>query len=224
MNRPRGQSADTVLLTGFEAYGDLPDNPSARIVALLDGCEIAGLKLQGHTLPVVHRGLAARIATLIETARPRAVLGLGLCPGEATIRLERIAINRLDFDLADNAEELIIDEPIDPDGPDACVATLPLYDIRNRLLDAGIPARLSESAGRFLCNALMYHALRYCATLNPTPPCGFIHLPCLPDQIAWRIRQYRPTHEEQLASMALETQTKAVRLALETLLGTSAPA
>jgi pyroglutamyl-peptidase len=91
-------------------------------------------------------------------------------------------------------------------------------------LDAGIPARLSASAGTFLCNALMYHAMRACAEHAPATPCGFIHLPYVPEQVSTLLLQMREwakveLHQRaDLASMALDVQVEAVRLAIETTL------
>ncbi len=77
--------------------------------------------------------------------------------------------------------------------------------------------RLSHSAGTFLCNATMYHALG----LTGEAPCGFIHLPYLPEQVSELMRTLR--HEQalelhqraDLASMSLETMIAAVACAAE---------
>jgi pyroglutamyl-peptidase len=101
---------------------------------------------------------------------------------------------------------------------------LPIHAIQDRLLAAGIPARLSGSAGTFLCNAAMYHALCACAEHAPGTPCGFIHLPYLPEQVAallLQIREWAKVELHQradLASMALEIQVEAVRIAIATTL------
>ena len=114
-------------------------------------------------------------------------------------------------------------------GPPAYLSTLPLYAMQERLLAAGIPCRLSGTAGTFLCNALMYHALRICGERTPAPPCGFVHLPYLPRQVAWLIRD---TAEEarlelhqraDLASMSLETMLEGARLAIEVALEHAPP-
>jgi pyroglutamyl-peptidase len=108
------------------------------------------------------------------------------------------------------------------DGPAAYPATLPVYEIQARLLEASVPARLSGSAGNFLCNALMYHALHACAGRDPAPACGFIHLPYLPLQVAGIIQDTRgearfELHQRgDLASMALDTMVDAIRLAVGT--------
>ncbi len=151
-----------MLLTGFEGYGGRSLNPSEQVVKRLAGTEIAGLRVVGHTLPVNYRELGPRITQLIEELRPRAVICLGLWPGSPLLRLERIAVNIADFEIPDNVG-LMTRGPVVEGGPEACRTTLPIHAIQERLLAAGIPVRLSASAGTFLCNALMYHALRACA-------------------------------------------------------------
>jgi pyroglutamyl-peptidase len=216
-----------MLLTGFAGYGGRAINPAEEVVRALDGALIAGERVDGRTLPVRYAKLGPRIAALIEELRPRAVLCLGLWPGEPMLRIERIAANVADFEIADDAG-LIARAPVVEGGPAGLLATLPIAAIRDRLLAAGIPARLSGTAGQFLCNALMYHALRLCAERAPPPACGLIHLPYLPQQVALLMAQKRdPAAVEvqqraDLASMALTTMVAGVRLAIEATLEVAA--
>jgi pyroglutamyl-peptidase len=143
------------------------------------------------------------------------------------LRIERIAANVADFEIADDAG-LIARAPVVEGSPAGLLATLPIAAIRDRLLAAGIPARLSGTAGQFLCNALMYHALRLCAERAPPPACGLIHLPYLPPQVALLMAQKRdPAAVEvqqraDLASMALATMVAGVHLAIEATLEVAA--
>jgi pyroglutamyl-peptidase len=181
-----------ILLTGFERFGPFPTNPSADIVAALHAKRVAGLPIVGFVLPV----------------------SLGLAGGEAVIRLERLAVNLADFQLPDNDGTTIVARKLAPDGPDALLARLDLAACRARLLQAGIPARLSESAGTYLCNAAMYGLLR---RVDGAVPCGFIHLPDTPAAVAARMRASK-TGGEAAASMALATMIKAVLVVLRTAL------
>jgi pyroglutamyl-peptidase len=213
-----------MLLTGFESYGGRSLNPSEQVVKRIAGAEICGVRVIGHTLPVSYAELGTRIAALIEEVRPRAVICLGLWPGAPVLRLERIADNNADFEIPDNVG-LMTRGPVVEGGAEAYLSTLPIHAIHDRLLDAGIPARLSGSAGTFLCNALMYHALRSCAEHTPRSPCGFMHLPYLPEQVSALLLQMREgakveLHQRaDLASMALSMQVEGIRLAIETTLG-----
>jgi pyroglutamyl-peptidase len=212
-----------MLLTGFESYGGRSLNPAEQVVKRLDGTEVADVGVNGHTLPVNYVELGPRIARLIEEVRPRAVVCLGLWPGTPLPRLERIAVNIADFEIPDNVGHMTRG-PVVEGGAEAYQSTLPIHAIQDRLLAAGIPARLSGSAGTFLCNALMYHALRACAEHAPGVPCGFIHLPYVPEQVAALLLQMREwakveLHQRaDLASMTLETQVEGVRLAIATTL------
>ncbi|UCH73808.1 MAG: hypothetical protein JSU82_16025 [Rhodospirillales bacterium] len=190
-----------VLVTGFEPYGGHAHNPSEAVARLLDGIEIGGAEVAGRVLPVIHAGLAARIEALIDESAPRAVICLGLDPGEAAIRLERVAANVLDFEIADNAGA-VLRGPIVADADDMLRSTLPLAAIERDLKAASLPVRCSDDAGRFVCNALMYHALSAANRRRPAPVCGFIHLPFLPEQAAHH------------ASLPLASMAEAVRIAI----------
>ena len=120
---------------------------------------------------------------MIEEIRPRAVICLGLWPGGPMLRIERIAVNIADFEIADNAG-LNAKAQVVEGGPAGLLETLPIETSGTGCSRAGIPARLSGTAGQFLCNALIYHALRFCALRVPPPRCGLIHLPHLPGQVA----------------------------------------
>ena len=216
-----------MLLTGFEGYGGRALNPSEQVVKRLGGAEIAGVRVVGHTLPVEYEKLGPRLAQLIEEVRPRAVICLGLWPGSPMLRLERIAVNITDFEIPDNVG-LMTRGPVVEGGAEAYRSTLPIDTIRDRLLAAGIPAQLSASAGTFLCNAAMYHALRTVAGRRPAPPAGFIHLPYVPEQVSALLLQLRDWQKVELhqradlASMSLDLQVEAVRLAIEAALAAGA--
>jgi pyroglutamyl-peptidase len=212
-----------ILVIGYEGYGGRSANPAEMVVKALHGTQVSNMPVEGRALPVVYAGLGERISRLVNEVRPRAMVCLGLWPGEPVIRLERVAVNIADFEIPDNAGALA-HGPLDPAGPDALMATLPIRAIQDALLDRGIPTRLSGSAGTFLCNATLYHALAACGRLSPPPPCGFIHLPYLPEQVAGLIRDTRTERRlelhqrSDLASMALATMIEGVRVAIETTL------
>lgn len=211
-----------VLLTGFEPYGGRGRNPSAEIVHSLGGSHIAGHEIIGHTLPVAFAPLEQKVRQLLEDINPALVVNLGLAPGTPFIRLERVAVNNADFEIPDNEGALCSDQAIVAKGPAALMATLPLRLIERRLLQDGIPVQLSDSAGAYLCNAIMYQCLSVLAQQDKNTPSGFIHLPYLPEQVADLIagtqesRSIELHQRSDLASMSLDVMIKAVRLAIET--------
>lgn len=209
-----------MLITGFEGYGGRGLNPAAEIANTLNGTKIAGCMVKGVSLPVQYAGLADRLEALINQYEPRAMICLGLWPGEAMIRLERVAININDFEIADN-EGLIEKGPIKVEGVGSRMSSLPLDEIQTRLLKAGIPARISSSAGNFLCNATMYTALGVVENSRSNVPCGFIHVPYLPAQVAelvatLKAEQVLELHQRaDVASMSLETAAYAIEIAAQ---------
>lgn len=208
------------LVTGFEPYGGRGLNPSAEVARRLDGTTIADTRVAGRTFPVSYRALRQNLAQAIAETRPAVMLSLGLWPGESVIRLERIGINVADFEIPDNEGECLVDAVLADGGKDAHFATLPLRAIEGALLDAGIPARISSTAGTFLCNATLYSELDILAGNGADVPCGFIHLPYLPEQVAGMIAETREQRSLELhqradvASMTLDTMVEAARVAL----------
>ncbi|MEJ0072126.1 MAG: hypothetical protein WDO24_29260 [Pseudomonadota bacterium] len=70
---------------------------------------------------------------------------------------------------------------------------------------AGLPARLSFHAGTHCCNLWLYHALGTLERRGRPIPCGFVHLPCLPEQAL----------DGTSAAMPLDHMVQAVRLIAE---------
>jgi pyroglutamyl-peptidase len=202
-NRPPGPT----LIAGFEPFGGHERNPAAEIARALDRERIGGAQVVGRFLPVSHRAIAGRLAELVEEHRPRLVIALGLAAAERALRLERFGHNLAHFEITDNDGVRVMDEEIEPGGPVAVRATLPLRGIEQRLLAAGIEARLSETAGTFLCNIALYYLMRLAERRSPSFLGGFIHLPYMSEQVA--------LETSDTPSMELSRLVAAVRIAVE---------
>ena len=195
----------------------------------MDGKTVAGAQVIGRTLPVAYSSLRSEIERLLAEIQPAVAISLGLWPGEPVIRIERIGVNVTDFEIPDNEGKLLVDEVIQADGLAARLSTLPIRKIEQALLDAGIPARISSTAGTFLCNACLYTLLAAADTAENTPAaCGFIHLPYLPAQVAEQLQQLRRKGElefhqrSDFASMDLATSIRAIEIAVATSIRASA--
>jgi pyroglutamyl-peptidase len=214
--------SDRALVTGFVPYGGRGRNPAAEIAAALDGRTILGMPVIGRTLPVSYSEIRRSVEELLNELRPRVVISLGLWPGATMIRIERVGLNLADFEIPDNTGWLATDELIVGNGATALIASLPTRKIERSLLDAGIPARISNSAGTFLCNACLYSFLSAVEARAQNTACGFIHVPYLPEQVAGlltdlAIEARQEVHQRaDLASMDLATSTRAVEVALQT--------
>lgn len=210
------------LVLGFEGYQGRSGNPAAAVADALDGLAEGGVQVIGVTLPVVYDGLIARIEALLDQHTPQIAVGLGLWPGEPMIRLEQLAYNRAEFEMPDNAGRIVSGEPLIEGGPVALEATLPVDRIASELLARGIPARSSQTAGTFLCNATLFALLHAAAARPGVRRCGFVHLPYLPEQVAALARAIHEDRElglyqrADLASMHLETMVEALRTLLST--------
>lgn len=120
----------------------------------------------------------------VERENPDAVVCVGQAAGRAAITPERVAINLRDAVSPDNAGVIPRDEPVEPGAPAAYFSTLPIREMQRRIEEHGIPSVLSNTAGTFVCNGLMYGLLHHLSATGNKIPGGFIHVPCLPDQAA----------------------------------------
>jgi pyroglutamyl-peptidase len=211
-----------VLVTGFEPYGGRGSNPAYDAMTALDGREIGGARVVGRALPVAIASLKVNTATLLEEISPSIVISLGLWPGESMIRLERVGINIADFEIADNEGAICCDLAVSGNGSLARPASLPLRKIEEELLAAGIPVRLSSTAGTFLCNACLYSFLEAVEMQAHQILCGFIHVPYTPEQVAQLVadirngRQLELHQRADLVSMELSRTIRAVEIAIAT--------
>jgi pyroglutamyl-peptidase len=173
-----------ILVTGFEPFGGHPSNPSEEIVKAVDGRTVGDQTVRVAILPV-HHVEAGRAATrLISEHEPLAILHLGLAAGRARLALERVALNVMDYECADNAGYQARGEPCVAGGPAAYLSTLPLPAILGAIGREGIPAYLSNTAGTYLCNQTLYATLHAIVTERRRTLAGFMHVPLSPAMVA----------------------------------------
>ncbi|WP_178916721.1 hypothetical protein [Natronomonas gomsonensis] len=207
------------LLTGYEPFGDHDTNPSATLAETFDGRRVAGHEVVGEVLPVVFADAADEMAALLDEHDPDAVVMSGLAGGRNGVCLERVAVNVDDaVTVPDNDDADPENERIDPDGPDARFATLPVGDCVEALLDEDIPARLSNTAGTHLCNHLTYTTLGALDARDSDAPAGFLHLPYTPPMAADKARENNAHRGGSVPpSLSIEHQRRAVETVFETL-------
>lgn len=165
-----------LLLTGFVPFLDNPINPTEKIVKELDGATNGDYHIYGRVLPVEFAKSADTLFAHYDEIRPDAVICLGLAAGRNRITPERVAINCNDGE-PDNSGVAPEDQPIDPEGPAAYFSTLPIRRFVNTLNQAGLPAEISNTAGTYLCNNVMYSILNKIAKEGGIAPAGFVHIP-----------------------------------------------
>lgn len=165
-----------LLLTGFEPFLDYPINPTEEIIQALDGEVIGEYKVWGKLLPVEFYLSGDRIIEYIQDVLPDAVISLGLAAGRSQITLERIGINCADGE-KDNSGYRPLGERIVADGADGIFTSLPLDQMLEGLKQAGYPASISNSAGTYVCNQVMYRVLHHLQESKQSIQAGFIHVP-----------------------------------------------
>jgi pyroglutamyl-peptidase len=207
--------APVVLLTGFEPFGPYKANPSGEIARALDGATVGGARVRGLVLPVHGSEATATLARVLDTTDPLAIVQLGLAAGRTRIALERVAVNVMDYPLPDAEGAQPHDRPCAPGGPVGYWSRLPLDAIVAALATEGIPAYVSNSAGTYLCNQVMYWTLGRLAAGRAATLAGFLHLPLSASMVA-----ASGTDEP---SMDLALMRRGVEIALAVVVAAAAP-
>ena len=193
-----------VLVTGFEPFGGEDINPSWEVVKHLDKLVINDCQIVALQLPCVFFESLEVLYRAIDQYDPTLVIAVGQAGGRTDITIERIAINIIDASIADNQGQQPIDKTIIAEGPAAIFSTLPIKAIVAGLQAANIPASVSQTAGTYVCNQVMYGLLNKISDRRGVKG-GFIHVPYLPEQSAIHVGK---------PSMALETIRRSIELAI----------
>lgn len=195
-----------ILITAFDPFGGELINPALEAVKLMKD-EIQGAKIVKLIVPTVFKKSIDKAVEAIKRENPDVVLCIGQAGGRFGITPERIAINIDDARIQDNEGNQPIDSTIYVDGPSAYFSTLPVKAIVKEIQNGGLPSSLSNSAGTFVCNHLMYGVLYYLSKDKRDIRAGFIHVPFTPEQVA--------NKESSSPSMSIVDITRALELAVK---------
>ncbi|WP_421206337.1 pyroglutamyl-peptidase I [Aeromonas sp. 601027] len=194
-----------VLITGFDPFGGEPINPAWEAVKRLPETILDATVIKAQ-LPTVFGKSATLLAELMRQHQPDVVINVGQAGGRFAITPERIAINIDDARIPDNEQQQPIDEVIQADGAPAYFSRLPLKGMVQRIKENGIPAALSNTAGTFVCNHIMYQLHYLIEKEFPAVRGGFIHVPYITEQVADKVNQ---------PCLAMSEITRALALAIE---------
>lgn len=168
-----------ILVTAFEPFGGRGRNPSLDVLARLKAP--AGARLLKARLPVSGRAVGKKIAALIARIKPDLVISLGLAAGEAGLRVERFGVNVADYGIKDNAGWQPEGKKLDEKGPAAYFVTADPLKLAAAARRAGVPAYVSNHAGGYVCNTLIYSALA--ALAGTGAKYAFLHLPLTTEMV-----------------------------------------
>jgi pyroglutamyl-peptidase len=201
--------AKHVLITGIEPFGGDKINPSEMVARSLEGRLISGRPISVRVFPAETRTLRERLEQSLVEEDPDIVIALGQSGGRNSIALERVAVNVLDFDHPDNVGVMRKGDVVSRGGADARLSNLPFDRIIEAWHANGVPSYVSNSAGTFIGNQMLYELLGLTENASPPAIVGLVHLPFLPAQA---IAAGPETH----ASMTYDLMKKAVEILIET--------
>jgi pyroglutamyl-peptidase len=171
------------LVTGFEPFGGDAINPSSLAVDRLKK-RYGSVVVYTTTLPCSFGRSVGVLRKAIDKAKPDIVLCVGLAGGRSELCLERVGINVQDARIRDNDGKQPIDKPVVKGGPAAHFATLPIKACVSAMRQAGLAAAVSNTAGTFVCNHILYALMDIASHHSTSLRGGFLHVPYAPEQIA----------------------------------------
>ena len=177
-----------ILVTGFEPFGGAVINPAYEAVKLLPDV-IAGAEVIKIEIPTVFGKDEEVVRAAVEKHHPDAVLCVGQAGGRSGITVEKV--------------------PIREDGENAYFASLPVKSMVQYMKEAKIPARVSYTAGTFVCNDIMYRVLYMIDKEYPHMRGGFVHVPYLPEQTL-DLPEGTPSMPAEMIAKALECGIRAI--------------
>ncbi|MEA4930567.1 MAG: pyroglutamyl-peptidase I [Anaerolineaceae bacterium] len=197
-----------ILVTAFDPFGGERINPALEAVKLMRD-QIKGAEIVKLEIPTVFHKSIEKVKAAILSENPDVVLSIGQAGGRFEVTPERVAINVDDARIPDNEGNQPLNQPIFENGEPAYFATLPVKAIVEAIQAEGLPASLSNSAGTFVCNHIMYGVLYHISKMGKPIRAGFIHVPFTPEQVA-----KRPTPAPSLSAVdicrALEAAVAAI--------------
>lgn len=196
-----------VIITGFQPFGKETINPSYEAVRLLPD-EIAGAQIIKLQIPVVFGKAGEILAEAIRKESPDVVICVGQAGGRTCMSIERVAINwkECSADFPDNDGNSPSGNPVQEDGENAYFATIPIKAMVEHMKQNHIPAAISNTAGTYVCNDLMYNLLYTLDKEFPKTRGGFIHVPYATEQC---------TAHPNFASMSIPDISAGLKFGIE---------
>lgn len=199
-----------ILITAFDPFGGEDINPALEAVKLMKD-SIKGAEITKLEIPTVFKESILKTIEAIERENPDVVLNVGQAGGREGITPERIGINIDDARIPDNKGNQPLGEAIYKDGESAYFSTLPVKAMVKKIRDAGLPSSLSNSAGTFVCNHIMYGTLYNISKMDKEIRAGFIHVPFIKEQVEGKEdKKGKPYMELQAIVKGLELAVGAI--------------
>ncbi|MGL4676304.1 MAG: pyroglutamyl-peptidase I [Brevinema sp.] len=177
-----------ILVTGFDPFGGELLNPAWEAVKMLSD-SIDGHIVVKRQIPTVFYESIEVLLQHIEEVKPDLVLCVGQAGGRFDLSIERIGINIDDARIKDNKNQQPIDKAIYKDGENAYFVRLPIKQMMDQVREAEIPCSISNTAGTFVCNHILYGLLYHIEKYKCAKAGGFVHVPYTPEQVIQKSNQ-----------------------------------
>lgn len=161
-------------------------------------------------IPTVFHKSIMELEKAIIKENPDIVICVGQAGGRFELTIERVAINVDDAKIPDNEDNQPIDKAVFKAGENAYFSNLPIKAMVEEIRKGGIPASISNSAGTFVCNHIMYGLLYLIHTKYPEIRGTFIHVPFIPEQV-----MSKPNTPYMEIEKITEGLTLAIKAAIE---------
>ncbi|HWL07900.1 MAG TPA: ROK family protein [Planctomicrobium sp.] len=167
-----------LLVTGFPPFPGRPANPSAQLIQALVETPLLSPQVEiiAELLPVEYAGVEQAFDELLERVNPDIWIAFGVGRQACPLRIEQRGLNRDHASIPDNAGETRTDHIIEPDGPPVRWLTADLLQLSQVLASAEFDVELSDDAGAYVCNHLIYHAAKSLNECSHRCEFVFIHL------------------------------------------------
>ncbi|MGL4392800.1 MAG: pyroglutamyl-peptidase I [Fusobacteriaceae bacterium] len=197
-----------ILVTGFDPFGGESINPAYEAVKNLPD-KIGDYEIIKKEIPTVLVESYKKLFGLIDEHSPEIILCVGQAGGRFEITPERVAINVDDARIADNKGNQPVDTKIFDDGENAYFSLLPIKAMVLDMQENNVPATVSNTAGTFVCNHIMYALLYYINKNKLDARGGFVHVPYIPEQVITKKNQ---------PFMSKELITKGLKISIESII------
>jgi pyroglutamyl-peptidase len=162
-----------ILLTGFKAFLGEKINPSEIL------CE-SFLGISSLVLPVEFSRAYEVLKVYLLNNKYDYVIMLGLAAGRSKVSLEKIALNWVQTDSADESGFKPKTKKINDLKPLALMSNFPIDEVFSKVKSKHSNIEISFSAGTYVCNELYFQVCSEFEDLKSV----FIHLPLIKDQIS----------------------------------------
>ncbi|MGL4494840.1 MAG: hypothetical protein ACRCUX_03445 [Beijerinckiaceae bacterium] len=204
-----------ILVTGFGPFPHVRVNPTSALVAMLAKSRRfarLGIAIEAHVFPTRWSILNGELARVIAHAKADAILHLGVAARRRFISIETMARTGTRALLPDASGKTRPGLHARKGQPSAFRIAASAQRLRAAMTGDTVQVKISNDAGRYLCNALYAQSLALAAQQQAKRRTVFIHVP-LPRAPAGTV----PLSWKRSRRMSLADMARALEAAVTTL-------